>query len=422
MRSEESERLRDAALASDARNQELLAQQAELEAAISGMAGLRHEIDELEAKIRANDELVQSGQNKKAEIARSIEEALDQRKETFSDLTRLKQERDALAAAVGHLAEQKQELEDARQELASVEARAASLDQRLNEVAHAEAKLQKAQAEFSELSLKNQQGREEYEALRLELATTRKELAQIGPEAKRLNDTRQELESTSKQLAESTAQLEELRLQNAKMDERCAFLKQQTNDLEVREQRFRNISKEHQKLEARVGELRDFQAKHSRVEEALSKSQQAEKHLGTEVKRLRDRKKTLSKAVDTEWGTVHLIAKGIIKRLSLIDDMIARYQSENTGTDVTQQLGLLRDALNDVLMEHSVEPFTYKPGTEIQVADRKRITIVEVNRDAPATPGKTNVLSTLRVGYLCHNDEGSPPTILRKADVVTNEG
>ncbi len=83
---------------------------------------------------------------------------------------------------------------------------------------------------------------------------------------------------------------------------------------------------------------------------------------------------------------------------------------------------LLRDALNDVLMEHSVEPFTYKAGTEINVADRKRIKIVEVDREAPSTPGKTNILRTLRVGYLCHNDEGSPQTVLRKADVITNEG
>ena len=65
------------------------------------------------------------------------------------------------------MAEQKRALEAAREELAKVEERAASLDQRLKEVDHAEAKLQKAQAEFGDLSLNNQKGREELEALKL---------------------------------------------------------------------------------------------------------------------------------------------------------------------------------------------------------------------------------------------------------------
>ena len=97
-------------------------------------------------------------------------------------------------------------------------------------------------------------------------------------------------------------------------------------------------------------------------------------------------------------------------------------KSEEGGTDVAQQLTLLRDALNDVLMEQSVEAFTYKPGTGIHVADRKRIKIAQVDRSAPSSPGATNVLRTVRVGYLCHNGEGDDPTVLRKADVVTNEG
>ena len=156
------------------------------------------------------------------------------------------------------------------------------------------------------------------------------------------------------------------------MDERCAFLKEQTNELEVREQRFRAISKEHQKLVSEVGELREFQTKNTGAEKKLAaalaakaESEKHAKHQQTEIKRLRDRKKTLSKAVDTEWGTVHVFAKGIIKRLDLVEDMIVRYESENTGSDVTEQLRLLRSSLQDALMEHSVEAFTYKSGTEI---------------------------------------------------------
>ena len=60
-----------------------------------------------------------------------LEEALAERKETFSELTRLKQEKDELANAVEAMAAQKQALEDARQELAKVEERAASFDQRI---------------------------------------------------------------------------------------------------------------------------------------------------------------------------------------------------------------------------------------------------------------------------------------------------
>ncbi|MFT5407783.1 MAG: chromosome segregation ATPase, partial [Verrucomicrobiales bacterium] len=440
LRTQESERLRDEVLSSDEKNQTLLAEQAKIEQAIANMVAQREEIALLEAKIGTNHELLESGQNKKVELAKSIELALAERKETHSELARLNSEKDQLANAVAAMAEQKQALDAAREELLQVERRAASLEQRLKEVEHAESKLRKAQAEFGDLSLKNQQGREEHEALKLGLATTRKDLAQIAPEAKRLNDTRQELESLSANLEKDRAEIEEKEIQIAKMDERCAFLKEQTNDLEVREQRFRAISKEHQKLESQVGELRDFQAKHTRVERALEEAQlakdesdkaaklakdesnEAAKHLQTELKILRNRKKTLTKAVDTEWGTVHLFAKGVIKRLDLVEDMIERYEAEDIGGDVTGQLKILRSSLQDALMEHSVEAYTYKPGTEISVGDRKRIKIIEVDRTAPATPGKTNILKTLRVGYVCHNAEGSPKTILRKSDVITNEG
>jgi len=98
-----------------------------------------------------------------------------------------------------------------------------------------------------------------------------------------------------------------------------------------------------------------------------------------------------------------------------MDDLIARYKRVAGDSDIPEQLELMRESMLDALAEHDVEIFSYKNGETIDVADRARIKIVEVERDASG--GKAQVLSTLRPGFVCNNGGAGKPTVLRKAEV-----
>ena len=86
-------------------------------------------------------------------------------------------------------------------------------------------------------------------------------------------------------------------------------------------------------------------------------------------------------------ATVRVLTQQLIKRIDLIDDMIASYRHQDAG-DVVEQLDLLRETFLDMLREHSVEPYTFEPGTQLSLARRRRIKIVESRTEAnPGSDG-----------------------------------
>ena len=126
----------------------------------------------------------------------------------------------------------------------------------------------------------------------------------------------------------------------------------------------------------------------------------------------------MSEAPDPNWGTVHTLARSFIKKLDLIDDLIAHLSGQPESTATLEQLSVFRCGLLDVLKEYSIESYSLEPGTVIDVAARKRIQIVESLSEG--SHDGTRIVRTYRPGYVCLNGDLGISTLLRKADVAVS--
>lgn len=107
----------------------------------------------------------------------------------------------------------------------------------------------------------------------------------------------------------------------------------------------------------------------------------------------------------------HSLARGLIQRIDLLEDLMA------SDAGLADRLAPLHGSLLDLLKEHAIEPFTLPIGHLLDVATRKRITIVEAAQDGA---GVTEIAEIFRPGYqLLPPPLGTPPIILRKAEVRT---
>ncbi|WP_156346631.1 nucleotide exchange factor GrpE [Verrucomicrobium spinosum] len=80
-----------------------------------------------------------------------------------------------------------------------------------------------------------------------------------------------------------------------------------------------------------------------------------------------------------------------------------------------QQLRTLRASFEDILAQHGVTEFKVRPDTEVDIALRQRIAVVE-NRSGT---GKTRVTECYRPGYLYAPGDGRE-IVLRKVEVKTS--
>jgi len=111
----------------------------------------------------------------------------------------------------------------------------------------------------------------------------------------------------------------------------------------------------------------------------------------------------------------HALAKGLIQRIDLLEDLIEA--AGKSTPDLADQLRPLHDSLLELLREHSIEAYTVTPGQALDVATRKRITIVEA---ATEGEGITEIAEVFRPGYRFTRGSGDlPAVILRKAEVRT---
>ena len=111
----------------------------------------------------------------------------------------------------------------------------------------------------------------------------------------------------------------------------------------------------------------------------------------------------------------HGLARGLIQRIDQLEDLMAAGEKALPG--LADRLAPLHASLLELLREHSIEPYTVPPGQPLDVATRKRITIVEA---APEGEGVTEVAEVFRPGYqLTQASAALPAVILRKAEVRT---
>ena len=136
--------------------------------------------------------------------------------------------------------------------------------------------------------------------------------------------------------------------------------------------------------------------------------------LEEQIKVLEDRRNTIAAAIDTNWGTVHDMGKNLIKQLDFQDDLIAQLENNQSSPEALGQVKVLRAGILDMLREFGITAYGYAPETEVDMAMRKRIQIVESRTSDHA---KTKILATFRPGYVCTSAPDHPPTLLRKAEV-----
>ena len=171
-------------------------------------------------------------------------------------------------------------------------------------------------------------------------------------------------------------------------------------------------------LQTRLVQLRletqGAEALNSKVLDLRQQQAEAERRLAF----LDDRLSGMSEAPDPNWGTVHSLARSFIRKLDLIDDLMAHLASQPDASGTVDQLRVFRAGLIDILKEYSIEAYSLEPGTVIDVAARKRIQIVETLSEG--SHNGTRVVRTYRPGYVCLNGDLGISTLLRKADVAVS--
>lgn len=152
----------------------------------------------------------------------------------------------------------------------------------------------------------------------------------------------------------------------------------------------------------------------AQAEAQLKHWQEIEKRLRGQLEELEEKHEIMRRGLPTDEGMVIVFATDIIKRIDLIDALVARYAGAN-GSDVPQQLKTLRASFEDILHQHGVTEFEVPSGTEVDLELRKRIAVVD------SLPGKSKarVTESCRSGFIFSRGEGHE-IILRKVEVRTS--
>jgi len=108
-----------------------------------------------------------------------------------------------------------------------------------------------------------------------------------------------------------------------------------------------------------------------------------------------------------------MFAGDLIKRIDLIDILIQRYTGQNGGIDA--RAAHATGPIEDILHQHGVTEFDVSSNTEIDVALRQRIAVIE------SEPGnaKPRIVASYRPGFVYSPPEGKE-VALRKVEVKTS--
>jgi molecular chaperone GrpE (heat shock protein) len=153
---------------------------------------------------------------------------------------------------------------------------------------------------------------------------------------------------------------------------------------------------------------------YAQAEAQMKQWQEIEKRLRGQLVELEEKHEIMRRGLNTDEATVLIFANDLIKRIDLIDVLIQRYTGTNGG-GIDQQLRTLRASFEDILHQHGVTEFEIAPGTEVDVAMRHRISIMD------SVPGKSKpkVIENYRPGFIYSHPDGRE-IILRKVEVKTS--
>ncbi len=327
----------------------------------------------MEKSVSDRQSLLSSSEAEAAVISKKIEDARRELSNEESLVTELEQRKAALTADVESLAAK-------RKEMASVESSLEEVTGRLNEASTAIAQKQTLLAK-----------------LNLEAAAATSAAAQALEAQAKATRSGEEVVENQRKLAVVVGDISALAEKRAAANR---ALKESTAELETLTSSITAARAESAALEPLRSEAAALQVRTAELE--------------TKIRQLEDRKQTFAEAPDANWGTVHAMAKGIIKQVDLLDDLIHHQVVNNGAREAIEQMSIFRAGLSDILTEYHVEPYQYEPDFIVEVSTRKKIQIVESREGS--SPG-TRIEKTWRPGYICNNGAIGVQTLLRKAEV-----
>lgn len=180
---------------------------------------------------------------------------------------------------------------------------------------------------------------------------------------------------------------------------------------EKAQEQAQKLREERAVLVKSVDELKGQKAGFADAEAQMKQWGQIEARLRGQLEELEEKHEVMRAGLKVDEATVLMFAGDLIKRLDLIDSLRQRF----AGGDVAEQLYTLRASIEDVLLQHGVVEFDVEPGTVVDVELRRRIAVVDT------VPGSDRalVVETFRSGFLRVMDDGQE-RILRKLEVRTS--
>ena len=415
------------------------------------LAELQQQISQLEEAHKVREERVMKAQE-----------------EVDKEYARLKAAQEQFRAAEAQLGELEKEIKEAKMKADAAKKDAAAIEgelrQRLDRVQNLKADeerlhkvIETQKSELAEVDMTHKELHAKIETRKNELG----ELIQVGGKILDLGQALAGLESRQTEINQSLrkASEEDLAIQvklNAAqeaLNRESARAEQARKDRDAAEVEFKKFSADIQKqavvlqnyeleqkkriaeLEKRIaalgttqqraeGQINETKAELVRLERKKQEFAQAEaqlrhwqdieNRLQGQLVELEEKHEVMRRGLPTEESTVVMFANDIIKRIDLIDALVARYAGSN-GSDVPQQLITLRASFEDILHQHGVTEFDVPNGTDVDIELRRRIAVVD------SLPGKSKprVIESCRSGFIFSRGEGHE-IILRKVEVRTS--
>jgi len=240
-------------------------------------------------------------------------------------------------------------------------------------------------------------------------------LRSFATESRKLSQIKEEYSKINNELKSSKENFNKLSTEIDKLEKLSSRLKEETNDLEVKSQKYHTYRVEVEKLEARAGELGSIQTKLKKAESELTQITDEKNKLEAESNVLKKRKKTLSKAVSPDWGTVHTFSIDVIVQLDAVDEFI-KASKKNNDTRCIQSLSEIHSSLVKILSDHDIEILNPSEGSLIK-DQNDQIEILSGPKGTENKPVKVKSIS--KTGYLCKNGGKGKITVLRKAEIIT---
>ena len=399
------------------RQERVLKIQSEVDAEAQRLKSAQERTQAAETALSQLDKDIKDERLKAAAAKKETAAAEEELRTRLDRVQNLKLDEDRLSKSVDNL---KQDLSGADGMLKDLQGKIGDHQTRLSDYIHSGGKILSLAAAVSQLESRQSEvskairtASEEDLAIQVKLNAAQEAL---NRETVRADQARKDREAAEAEFRQFSTEIQKQAgvLQNYEMEQkkRIAELEKRINDHSAMEQR---LVTQVEQTKTALAALEGQRAEMAQAEAQLKHWQEIETRLRGQLGELEEKHEIMRRGLPLEEATVVMFATDIIKRIDLIDALTERYLGVSGGSDVAAQLRTLRQSFEDILLQHGVSEFEVAAGTEVDVALRKRIAVVD------SLPGKAKprVIETLRTGFIYSREEGHE-VILRKVEVRTS--